>query len=153
MKRKSGIFSFRVNAILTSILSALHPFFTLPNNVLKRKRGTFFSVSSDLLKGTKKYLFAVGSDTLKSAKKVPFKKYKIVFSSFCEAIQNPTDWHMSTVGTSWASMNDAQTFFRGFLVILLKLKWSTRGISGAKTFSSLLLAKIKSEKLEEIRKY
>ena len=37
-------------------------------------------------------------------------------------------------------------------MILLKLKWSTRGISGAKKFRSLLLAKIKSEKLEEIRK-
>ena len=89
----SGIFSFRVNDILTSILSALHPFLTLPNDVLKRKRGTFFSVSSDLMKGTKRYLFcswkrcsqkrekgtflAVGSDVLKSAKKVPL----IVFSS------------------------------------------------------------------------
>ena len=93
MKKKSGIFSFRVNDILTSILSALHPFLTLRNNVLKRKRGTFFSVSSDLMKGTKRYLFcswkrcsqkrekgtflAVGSDVLKSAKKVPL----IVFSS------------------------------------------------------------------------
>ena len=93
LKKKSGIFSFRVNDILTSILSALHPFLTLPNDVLKRKRGTFFSVSSDLMKGTKRYLFcswkrcsqkrekgtflAVGSDVLKSAKKVPL----IVFSS------------------------------------------------------------------------
>ena len=57
LKKKSGIFSFRVNDILTSILSALHPFLTLRNNVLKRKRGTFFSVSSDLMKGTKRYLF------------------------------------------------------------------------------------------------
>ena len=89
LKKKSGIFSFRVNDILTSILSALHPFLTLPNDVLKRKRGTFFSVSSDLMKGTKRYLFcswkrcsqkrekgtflAVGSDVLKSAKKVPLK--------------------------------------------------------------------------------
>ena len=93
MKKKSGIFSFRVNDILTSILSALQPFLALPNDVLKRKRGTFFSVSSDLMKGTKRYLFcswkrcsqkrekgtflAVGSDVLKSAKKVPL----IVFSS------------------------------------------------------------------------
>ena len=57
MKKKSGIFSFRVNDILTSILSALHPFLALPNDVLKRKRGTFFSVSSDLMKGTKRCLF------------------------------------------------------------------------------------------------
>ena len=42
MKKKSGIFSFRVNDILTSILSALQPFLALPNDVLKRKRGTFF---------------------------------------------------------------------------------------------------------------
>ena len=57
LKKKSGIFSFRVNDILTSILSALHPFLTLRNDVLKRKRGTYFSVSSDLMKGTKRYLF------------------------------------------------------------------------------------------------
>ena len=53
MKKKSGIFNFRVNDILRSILSALHPFLTLRNDVLKHKRGTFFSVSSDLMKGTK----------------------------------------------------------------------------------------------------
>ena len=35
--------------------------------------------------------FAVGSDVVKSAKKLPFQKYKIVFSSFWEAIKNPTD--------------------------------------------------------------
>ena len=93
MKKKSGIFIFRVNDILTTILSALHPFLTLPNNVLKCTRRTFFSVSSDLMKGTKRYLFcswkrcsqkcekgtflAVGSDVFKSAKKIPL----IVFSS------------------------------------------------------------------------
>ena len=36
---------------------------------------------------------------------------------------------------------------------MLKLKWFTRGISRVKNFSSVLSAKIKSEKLEEIRKY
>ena len=89
LKKKSGIFSFRVNDILTSILSALHPFLTLPND-LKRARGsrTVLSLSSDLMKGAKRYLFsswkrcsqkrqngtffAVGSDVVKSAKKVPF---------------------------------------------------------------------------------
>ena len=87
LKKKSGIFSFRVNDILTSILSALHPFLTLPNDVLKRKRGTFFSVSSDLMKGTKRYLFAVRSDVLKSAKKIPCSPkrekgtFHIMFSS------------------------------------------------------------------------
>ena len=35
-------------------------------------------------------------------------------------------------------------------MIHIKLKWSTRGISRVKKFSLLLLAKIKSEKLEEI---
>ena len=60
---------------LTLILSALHPFFKLPNDVLKRKRGTFSSVSSDLMaqKGT---FFAVGSDVLKSAKMVLLKSLK-----------------------------------------------------------------------------
>ena len=104
LKKKSGIFSFRVNDILTSILSALHPFLTLPNDELKRARGsrTVLSLSSDLMKGAKRYLFsswkrcsqksqngtffAVGSDVVKSAKKVPFLIYKIVFSSFWEAI-------------------------------------------------------------------
>ena len=88
MKKKSGIFSFRVNDILTSILSTLHLFLTLPNDVLKHKRGTFLSLSSCLMKGAKRYLFsswkrcsqkrqngtffAVGSNVVKSAKKVPF---------------------------------------------------------------------------------
>ena len=40
LKKKSGILSFRVNDILMSILSALHPFLTLPDDVLNRKRGT-----------------------------------------------------------------------------------------------------------------
>ena len=96
MKKKSGIFSFRVNDILTSILSALHPFLTLPNDVLKCKRGTFFLVSRDLMKGTKRYLFcrwkqcsqkrekrsflAVGSDVQKRAKKVPFWQLEVMFS-------------------------------------------------------------------------
>ena len=31
-----------MNDIMASIMSALHPFLTLPNDVLKRKRGTFF---------------------------------------------------------------------------------------------------------------
>ena len=43
MKKKSGIFSFRANDILTSILSAFHPLLTLPKDDLKRERGTFFS--------------------------------------------------------------------------------------------------------------
>ena len=89
LKKKSGISSFQVNDIL-SILSALHPFLTLPNDDLKRARGsrTVLSLSSDLMKGAKRYLFsswkrcsqkrqngtffAVGSDVVKSAKKVPF---------------------------------------------------------------------------------
>ena len=89
-KKKSGIFSYRVNDTLTSILSALHPFLTLPNVDLKRERGspTFLSLSSDLMKGAKRYLFSswkrcsqkrpngtffeVGSDVVKSAKNLPF---------------------------------------------------------------------------------
>ena len=38
-------------------------------------------------------------------------------------------------------------------MILLKLKWFIWGIRRANNFSLLLLAKIKSEKLGEIRKY
>ena len=74
LKKKSGIFSFGVNDILTSILSALHPFLTLPNDDLKRERGsrTVLSLSSDLMEGAKRYLFAVGRDVLKSAKMEPF---------------------------------------------------------------------------------
>ena len=58
MKKKSGIFIFRVNDILTSILSALHPFLS-PDDELKRERGSriFLSLSSDVVKGTKRYLF------------------------------------------------------------------------------------------------
>ena len=70
-KKNSGIFSFRVNDILTSILSALHPFLTLPNDVLKRKRGTFFRFQAISWKAQKGTFFAVESDVLKSAKKVP----------------------------------------------------------------------------------
>ena len=93
LKKKAGVFSFRVNDILTSMLSALHSFLTLPNNVIKLEKGTFSSVSSDLMKGAKRYPFcrwkrcsqkpqngtfvAVGSDFVKSAKKVPLKSLKI----------------------------------------------------------------------------
>ena len=63
-----------MNDILTSLLSALHPFLTLPNDVLKRERGTFSSVSSDHMKGT---FFAVESDVLRSTKTVLLKSPKI----------------------------------------------------------------------------
>ena len=78
LKKKSGIFSFRVNDILTSILSALHPFLTLPNDDLKREGGsrTFLSLSSDLMEAQKGTFFPVGSDVLKSAKMVPFCSWK-----------------------------------------------------------------------------
>ena len=76
-----------MNDILTSILSTRHPFLTLPNDVLKRKRITsfgfkrsherhkkvpFLQLKAMLSKARKRYLFAVGSDVVKSAKKVPF---------------------------------------------------------------------------------
>ena len=94
-KKKSGIFSFRVNDILMSILSTLRPFLTLPNDDLQRVRvsRTFLTISSDLIKGAKRYLFcswkrcsqmcqngtrlfAVGSDVVKSAKRYLFKNMK-----------------------------------------------------------------------------
>ena len=93
MKKKSGIFSFRVNDILTSILSALHLFLTLPNDVLKHKRGTSLSLSSYLMKGAKRYLFsswkrcsqkrqngtffAVGSNVVKVRKRYLFKRLSL----------------------------------------------------------------------------
>ena len=77
-----------MNDILTSILSAVYPFLTLPNDDLNRERGTFLSLSSDLMIGAKRYFFcswkrcsqkrengtflAVGSDVVKCARKVPF---------------------------------------------------------------------------------
>ena len=89
LEKNGGYFKLSSEDILTSILSTFHPSLTLPNDDLKREKGTFLSPSSDLIKGTKKVsFFAVGSDALKSAKKVP---YKIAFSSFWEAIQNLSD--------------------------------------------------------------
>ena len=98
LEKKGRYFKLLGENILTSILFAFHPFLTLPNDDLKRERGTFLSLSRDLMKGAKRYLFCswkrcsqkhekgtfltVESDVVKSAKKVPFEKYKIVFSSF-----------------------------------------------------------------------
>ena len=79
MKKKSGVFSFRVNDILTSLLSALHPFLTLPKDVLKRKRGTFFGFQAiGSWKAQKGPFFPVGSDVLKSAKMVPFFQLEVM---------------------------------------------------------------------------
>ena len=75
-----------MNDIMASIMSALHPFLTLPNDVLKRKRDTFFFCFKRSHERHKKVPFlqlevmfskarktlAVGSDVLKSTKKVPF---------------------------------------------------------------------------------
>ena len=90
LEKKGGYFKLSGENILTSILSAFHPFLTLPNDDLKRERGTFLSLSSDLMKGAKRYLFCswkrcshnqkrekgtfftVESDVVKSARKVPF---------------------------------------------------------------------------------
>ena len=79
MKKKSGILSFRVTDILTSILSALKPFLTLPNDVLKRKRGTFFWFQEISWKAQKGAFFAVGSDVLKSAKNLSFWQLEVMF--------------------------------------------------------------------------
>ena len=81
MKKKSGIFIFWVNDILTSILSALHPFLTLPNDDLKHERGSrifwcFQGISLKVQKGT---FFAVGNDVLKSVKMVPFLQLEVMF--------------------------------------------------------------------------
>ena len=44
LEKKGGYFKLSGENILTSILSAFHPFLTLPNKTLKREEGTFFSV-------------------------------------------------------------------------------------------------------------
>ena len=62
LKKKSGIFSFRVNDILTSILSALHPFLASPNDVLKRR---------------KRYLFFGFKRCHERHKKVPFLQLEV----------------------------------------------------------------------------
>ena len=74
MKKKSGIFSFQVIDILKSILSALHPFLTLPNDdllSLKEVPVFFYRFQAISLKAQKGTFFAVGSEVLKSVKMVP----------------------------------------------------------------------------------
>ena len=51
LEKKGGYFKLSGENILTSILSAFHPFLTLPNDDLKRERGTFLSLSRDLCLG------------------------------------------------------------------------------------------------------
>ena len=80
-KKKSSIFSFRVNDTLTSILSALHPFLTLPNDDLKRERVSRVSVcpfQAISLKAQKGTFFAVGSEVLKSVKMVPVLQLEVM---------------------------------------------------------------------------
>ena len=88
LKKKSGIFSFRVNDILTSILSALHPFLASPNDVLKRrKRYLFFGfkrcherhkkvpfLQLEAMFSNSRKILAVGSYVLKSGHNVPLLK-------------------------------------------------------------------------------
>ena len=57
LEKKGGYFKLSGENILTSILSAFHPFLTLPNKTLKREEGTFFTVWSDLFKSAKKVPF------------------------------------------------------------------------------------------------
>ena len=81
MKKKSGIFIFRVNDILTSILSALHPFLTSPNDDLlssKEVPVSFCRFQAISLKAQKGTFFAVGSDVLKSVKMVPFMQLEVM---------------------------------------------------------------------------
>ena len=81
MKKKSSIFSFQVIDILTSILSALHPFPTLPNDdllSLKEVPVSFCRFQAISLKAQKGTFFAVGSDVLKSVKMVPFLQLEVM---------------------------------------------------------------------------
>ena len=78
LKKRSGIFSFLVNDILTSILSTLHPFLTLPNNDLKCERGIFLSLSRDLMKGTKRFLFCSWKRCSQKREEVPFWQLEVM---------------------------------------------------------------------------
>ena len=63
---------------MTSILSAFHPFLTLPNDNLKGEKGTFCRLQAISSKAQKGTFFAVGGDALKSAKKVPFLELEVM---------------------------------------------------------------------------
>ena len=76
LKKKTGIFSFRVNDILTSILSTLHPFLTLPNDVLKRKRITFFGFKKSHERGKKVPFLQLEVMLLNVRKRYLFKNIK-----------------------------------------------------------------------------
>ena len=111
LEKKGGYFKLSGENILTSILSAFHPFLTLPNKTLKREKGTFFSVWSDFFKSAKKVPFCgLGTFLSKEQKRYLFCGWKRC-SHKCEkgtlknkwvklylkAVSNPTDWQMSTV--------------------------------------------------------
>ena len=66
-----------MNHSLTSILSALHPFLTLPNDDLEVPV-SFCHFQEISLKAQKGTFFAVGSDVLKSVKMVPFLKLEVM---------------------------------------------------------------------------
>ena len=88
VKKKSDILSFRVNGILTSLMSAIHPFLTSPNDVLKRrKRYLFFGfkrcherhkkvpfLQLEAMFSNSRKILAVGSYVLKSGHNVPLLK-------------------------------------------------------------------------------
>ena len=57
LEKKGGFFKLSDENILTSILSAFHPFLTLPNKTLKREKGTFFQFEAISSKARKRYLF------------------------------------------------------------------------------------------------
>ena len=77
LEKKGGYFKLSGENILTSILSTFHPFLTLPNNTLKREKGTFFQFEAISSKARKRYLFC-GLETFlsKEQKRHLFCGYK-----------------------------------------------------------------------------
>ena len=81
LEKKGGYFKLSGENILTSILTAFHPFLTLPNKTLKREKGTFFQFEAISSKARKRYLFLRFRNVpIKRAKEVPFLRLEAMFS-------------------------------------------------------------------------
>jgi len=63
LAKKGGYFKLSGENILTSVLSAFHPFLTLPNITLKREKGSFHRLEAISSKALKRYL-------------LPFRKFQ-----------------------------------------------------------------------------
>ena len=73
LEKKGGYFKLSGENILTSILSAFHPFLTLLNKTLKREKGTFFQFEAISSKARKRYLFCGYKQSHQKLEKGTFK--------------------------------------------------------------------------------